>query len=252
MDQADGNIEILEQLAAEEVAGRRETADRLRAALDPAAVEVVLRRGTAAGGNADQADLGIIGRGDFFLGPADAADRHLHVRLARTDPNLADEHVFQRDRVLAGDGERMGTADRHGIEFDNPLARLGVGRGGLALIADFHRDLLALIGPTPDGHGNVALQDGVVGEHGRQPHVGHQRPGENQQRTESDRKRKQAAVTHGNDLSFLKRDLCRLDLLGGLVKAGNDDSGMIINVVAVCNRPAAVRNLKKGIWEKGK
>ena len=44
MDQADGNVQVLVQIAAEEVAGRGETADRLRAALDPLALEVVQRR----------------------------------------------------------------------------------------------------------------------------------------------------------------------------------------------------------------
>ena len=59
------------------------------------------------------------------------------------------------------------------------LPVLASGVAVLRLIADLHGDLLVRIGPAPDGHGHVALQDGVVGKHRRQPHVGHERPGEN-------------------------------------------------------------------------
>jgi hypothetical protein len=46
----------------------------------------------------------------------------LHIRLARTDPDFAHQHILQRQRILAADRQFVGTTCCEGIEFDGPFA----------------------------------------------------------------------------------------------------------------------------------
>ena len=97
---------------------------------------------------------------------------HLHVRLARADPYLADEDVVQLDLVLAADGHVVGLAiGLHGRQHHLPIA-LGVGLGRGRRLVELDRDLFAGIGPAPDGQRPVALQHHVAAKHLGQLDVG--------------------------------------------------------------------------------
>ena len=221
MNQADWDIEVLEQFAAKEVAGRRETADGLWTALGPFAMEVVLRRTAAGLRHADEMDLRIVSRGDFFLCPANAGDRKLHVRLAGANPDLAHENVFELDLVLAGDRQRIRSTDGQRIEFDAPLAGRCVGASDLRLIADLHGDFLALIGPAPDRHRNIALEHGVFRKHRRQANIGRGPFGGDQQKAGNDSRKQIATETHERQPILLSVGIRHTDCAGYIAsKAG--------------------------------
>ena len=83
----------------------------------------------------------------------------LHVRLPGGEPDLADEDILELDLVFALHRHRAGFGGgRHRIELQHPFSG-GVGRGLLHLTGEFHGHLFALVGPTPDGHRLVALED---------------------------------------------------------------------------------------------
>jgi hypothetical protein len=95
------------------------------------AVDVILRKSGRGLGNLDVPHLRIIGRRDLVGRAVAIGDHPFHVRLAGTEPDLADEHVFQADGILARDGQIGGTTGRLSGQVDPPRAVVA-GRGGFA------------------------------------------------------------------------------------------------------------------------
>ena len=170
-------LEGLVQLPAEEVADGRELADGLRGADLPLAVEVVLGRLGADVGHGDQADLREVGGQPLQVGVVGVVDVPLHVRLARADPDLADEHVVDLDLVLALDRQRVRPPGGHRVELHRPFLVVA-GLGGLGLAVDGDGDLLARVGPAPDLVLLVSLEHHVRREQSRDLDVGRGRRGE--------------------------------------------------------------------------
>jgi hypothetical protein len=106
------------------------------------------------------------------------AHDEFHVRLAGTEPDLADEHVMHRDCIFAGDDEIGGLGGRRQrIEVNNPVAVAGGRRtGGLAVKSD--GDGLAGIGAAPDRDRLVALEHGMIGKKRGKRNVGADDSGE--------------------------------------------------------------------------
>ena len=101
------------------------------------------------------------------LGVGAAAQRHLHVRLARAEPYLADENVLHHDggfaSLAAGDGHLERAAGFEPGQARRPLAA-GVSGREPGLAVELDGDLLGGIGYTPDGHRHAALQHHVIAE----------------------------------------------------------------------------------------
>src|SRR5690606_19844045 len=92
--QADGYIQLADELAREEVADRREVARRLRRGRLPgAARDVLLRPEVDRLLDLEMPDPRKLRRGDLGLGVARVAQGPLDVRLAAGDPDVADQRV---------------------------------------------------------------------------------------------------------------------------------------------------------------
>ena len=112
----------------------------------------------------------LLGTGQPRLAPG--VERHLHIRLTAANPNLADDHVLERQGVVPRDdqGPRLG-GGRHCREPNQPaavLTRGGFDRG--ALVRD--RDLFPGVGPSPNVDLPIALKHRVVGEGVGDPDIG--------------------------------------------------------------------------------
>ncbi len=172
VDKADRHVQPAQQLTAEVVADRRETApaarlDRLGPADVPGRVDRRQRARRNPVGHHEQAQRGLVGVADVAR-RADRVQAHLHVGLARTDPDVAAQQV-------AADHRLARAADRHLVELPGAQradaglpAPVIAGLGSRGLAVDGHADLLARRRPAPDGDGAVTLQDGVVVEEGRE------------------------------------------------------------------------------------
>ena len=97
-------------------------------------------------------------------------DGEVHVGLAGSEPDLADQDVGERERRAWGGGSGGHDTERarfgaggHRIESDAPAAA-GIGRGRVGLAGEGDRDGFPGIGRSPDGNGHFALQHHVVGE----------------------------------------------------------------------------------------
>jgi len=91
---------------------------------------------------------------------------------ASTDPDFADDDVVQRDRVVAFDYHRSRFgAGFERIELGGPLA-IGAGFSGVLLLGESDSDLLAWLGPAPDGCFHIALNNHVVADDGGEFDVG--------------------------------------------------------------------------------
>ena len=87
----------------------------------------------------------------------------VHVRLAGSEPDLADNHISEGDGLACSDDEFSGLSGLKGIELDHPSARC-VGGGALRHPRESHGHRFTGVGPTPHGNGLIALQDHVVRE----------------------------------------------------------------------------------------
>ena len=176
VDQADGNVELLLEVFAEEVAHAGEAGHGGGSTLGPGAVDVGLRLVGPFSGNGEEANLGIGRLGDHGFGVVAAIERHRHVRLPATDPDLADQDVVEDDCVFALDGQFGRSTRGERFERDAPLAAVGPSGDGLALEPDGH--FLAFVGRTPNRHVHCLLEDRVVAEQrvGCNVRRGRQRP----------------------------------------------------------------------------
>ena len=171
VDEADGDVLFLLEVASEEVGDGGEACGGFGGALRPAdggldVFEGIVR---AVFFNAEEADLRVVGGGDFFGGVLDdgvageAEQRHLHVGLAGGKPEIADENVVEGEGVCATDSEGEGAAGGLGGKIDAPAMKV-VGGGGGGRTVEVDGDLLAWFGLAPDVDGHVALEDHVAGE----------------------------------------------------------------------------------------
>ena len=106
---------------------------------------------------------------DFFLSVGRRAHGDVHVRLARTEPNIADQHIRQHELLfepLNDEGQWATGWER--ADLRPPFAVcVGHGRGGCAVslgILNGDRNLIPRSAPPPDRIGNVTLQDHVTGK----------------------------------------------------------------------------------------
>ena len=165
MDQPDRHAKLTLKLAAEEVADGRESPRGLGRANLPRGLDDAGGLEGDLLGHAQEADSRIIGRRDLVPAVPGRPEGPLHVRLARADPDVADEDVLDLDRLRAGHREGVGPSRRVGAEPGQPFP-LGV-RGGLDRLAgQRHLDPLTGLGPAPDGYRRVPLEDDMVGEQG--------------------------------------------------------------------------------------
>ena len=107
VNDADGDAQMLPQLAGIEVGQGREIRHRRGRALLPS-VKVRLRfvgwRERRVALYLIEANFGVVGRGGLLLAVqhvAPAEDGHLHVALARAEPHLAAEHVRELQLAVA-------------------------------------------------------------------------------------------------------------------------------------------------------
>ena len=166
MDHADRMLDVGAQFAGEEKSGRGEALDGVGSGELPGTLHIVSGLGLGRAGDGEDAEAGVGGAGLGVRGGGGVLDDPIHVRLAGTDPDLADDDVmggedlFARahDEILALLGRLKAGEDRA------PLA-IGAGGGGRFDGAELDADLRARMGLAEDG-GVAGLEDGVVGEQG--------------------------------------------------------------------------------------
>ena len=168
VNEADGDAERVVEFAAEEIQCGGKGADALGGAKHPTALAGGLRGIGVRGFFFKVADERKIGGAFFGLVILCAVDGHGHVGLTGAEPDFADEHVLNGDRVGALDRQRTGGgAGGETGEGDLPGAVAGCG-GSDGLAGEVDGDFLAGRGGAPDGDTDVALEDHVVGEDGGQ------------------------------------------------------------------------------------
>ena len=170
-DESDGRLQLLVEMPPEEIEHGREVRHRLRRAGRPPRVHVPLRHAAQDVRHEEQANLRVLGLSDLPKAVGRGPHAPLHVRLARADPDLADQDVVQRKRVGSLDRHLVGAAGLHLGKLDLPLAAL-VGCRLLVVSRERHGDLLTRFRPAPDLHRHVLLEDHVASDHARQRHVG--------------------------------------------------------------------------------
>ena len=84
-------------------------------------------------------------------------DRHLHVGLAGSQPDFADQHIFHGQRVLALDRQRHRVAGGKLVQFDAPLP-FRISGDRFALSRDADGDAFPRICPAPYRQQTVTLQ----------------------------------------------------------------------------------------------
>jgi len=101
VNQAHGDIEVLVQLAAEEIGHGGEVRHRLGAARDPLVIRRAVFLGRFGGLSRDieKAQVRILRFGDLLFGVSRVRHRPLHVGLTRSHPDLADEDVLEEERL---------------------------------------------------------------------------------------------------------------------------------------------------------
>ena len=117
---------VLRDLPAEEISDSREFASSLRGAFRPRVRSFRKRNGGGCPFLDKQAKPRVVGCGDLFFAvlergrvcPGKAGEGKFHVRLARSQPHVADQNILSldgRDSRVAADGERVGSSGWFGI-----------------------------------------------------------------------------------------------------------------------------------------
>ena len=163
LDQPDGHAQIVVEPLAEEVSDGGEGRRDVRLADRPREGDRRFRFAGDAMRDAQEADLRVVGDARLVRAVARAGERPFHVRLPRTEPHLADQHIAQDDAVFALDGDFVGTSGVHRIETYHPFAVV-IGTGTSPLIADADDHRLADGRRSPDGDVAPLLQYHVVAE----------------------------------------------------------------------------------------
>ena len=175
-DEADGNIEVLHQLASEEVAACAEEFDGFRRADLPAGTVLVgkriIRAHAAHQEGVVQTDARVIGVRNFFFvirGAPElsaAVDGHFHVGLSGAHPDFADENVVEHLRrhvVGSADLHGMRSARGHCGKGDAPFAvRVCRGRAGVPRKSDLY--FRSRISDSGNDDGTLPLKNHVGAE----------------------------------------------------------------------------------------
>ena len=101
MDHADRLLEVGAQFAGEEKSGRGETLDGVRCGEFPGTIYIVGGIGLGRAGDGEDAEAGVGGAGLGVRGGGGVLDDPIHVRLAGTDPDFADDDVMGGEDFLA-------------------------------------------------------------------------------------------------------------------------------------------------------
>ena len=178
LDQADGPLEHSAQVLPKVVVRGAELADRLRGANFPGVCarhrrrKIVARSQRQVPRHRAEAKLPVVRLRRCPGRVVRLGQRQFHVRLPGAEPDLADEHVVERDRVRPGDPQRSGRRSRRKRgKIHAPLA-VRPSRRFRPFAAEGDDHLFLRIGPAPDRQRCVLLQDHVVAEDAGQPHVG--------------------------------------------------------------------------------
>ena len=124
------------------------------------------------------------------LGP-ESAERHLHIRLARSDPNFANEHILHcgRGAVAVGDGDFI-----RGITCGGSCYRSQPPAIAAGLYNSFRRSprrsdlyLRAGFGASPQTHIGLLLKHGIVAKLGGHRYARHCGGRQYQHRNKQDR-----------------------------------------------------------------
>ena len=132
----DRNAQFFAQVFGEIKRDRRPTFDRIVGSDVPFRGQIALWFEVANVRRTKIAQLRIIGIGqrvrvDFRV----PAERVIHVRLPRSQPDFADQNIVHRERVFAFHRHRQRLADVERIEFDHPFSG-GIGGRGFVLTVD--------------------------------------------------------------------------------------------------------------------
>ena len=160
-DQAGRHAKFLVQVSAEVVGPRREAGHGRRTALVPGPLPVCLWILGRFAGHGEQPNLGIVRGCDLLVVVLARLDAPPHVRLARADPDFADQYVLQRQRIprRTGDGyfERLTRLEFcQGHPPSTSFVVAGLGRQRLP--GQGNGDLFTRIGPALNRHGPALLQ----------------------------------------------------------------------------------------------
>lgn len=146
LENRNSTVDLLLQLLSEREQDRRKSAVRFRVGLLP-----------TAAAPATEPQLGIGSCGEFreylvaFRVSAHAAR---HVRLSRSDPNVADEHIFQFDGIRPLNVEHMGAAGLERFELHVPFT-VGICLSVMGLSGDGDNNFLTRFGRAPNRRGQA-------------------------------------------------------------------------------------------------
>ncbi len=175
VDQPHRHVHGLAQFAGEVIAGRGKRAHRLRRGRLPRgrAAELRLRGRAGLRRYLEHADRWLLRIGDLAARIQRALHRQFHVRLARTQPHVAEQHVGGAlHAAVRGAGlQGIRPACRQRRQLGLPAA-LAVGARLHALLRQLHGHRLARRGLPPDADRRIALQHRVVLEQGIQQRCG--------------------------------------------------------------------------------
>ena len=168
MDDADRLLDVGAQFAGEEKTGRSETLDGVRSGELPHTLHIIGGLGLGRTGDGEDAESGVSRARLGVRGSGGVLDDPIHVRLAGTDPDFADDDIMGGEDFFAGTNDevltllgRLETRERRA-----PLA-ISAGSGRRFDGAELDAHLRARMGLAEDG-GVTGLEDGVVGEEGDQ------------------------------------------------------------------------------------
>ena len=166
MNDADRLLDVSAKFAGEEKTRGGQTFNGLRRGELPGTLDVVDGLGLGRTGDGEDAETSISRAGLGVRGGGGVLDDPIHVRLAGTDPDLADDHVASGKDFFAGTHNQvlplLGGLEAG--ERGGPLAIVAGGGGGFGR-TELHADFGARMGLAEDGS-VTGLQDGVVRKEG--------------------------------------------------------------------------------------
>ena len=92
--------------------------------------------------NREEADLRVVGGLDFLIAISCRAERHLHVGLASTQPDISNQHVVKFDSFMTGDLDRVRAAHSRRLNLHLPAA-IRPSYAGCVLACNFDPNLVA-------------------------------------------------------------------------------------------------------------
>ena len=219
VDQPHGDAELGMQTATEEVGRARKPPDRLRAADLPLALAIGLGRQLRRPLDGEHPDLREVGCRLLRLGVAATPDGHRHVALATGQPDLADQHIGDLQRVGRPDDQLVRSPGRHRFQRHLPPPGL-IGLGRTGPLADRDGYLLTGRCRAPHRHGTAPLQHHVVGEDGCQPGLAPRRTGPGDRHGQKQHAGQKAATQRTQLVRNHDRAPCAVEMKGPASETG--------------------------------